>query len=195
MRRTLSLLAVSTVALAALSASASPRAHAASSDLEDVRVARADSASLFNRADANVVTSDVGGHIATVVNKTAFSDATGYGEKATVSVEVTDPFGYYRGGANGAPKAILANVASEKVISGHDLGRTVQQGTNVTLTEVAKGTYRGTTTVQASLEQGDDQGVNLGKVSVSFAGHNRTWNSRYGQGYTTPVTTTTAQPQ
>jgi len=188
MRHALSLFAVSALALAALSASAAPRPKAGSTD-EDIQIAKKDSASLFNHPEASIQTSDTGGHIATVVDKTAFSDATGYGERATVDVEVTDPFGYFKGGAKTGPDAILANVATARVYYGHDLNVTTPQGTNVTLTKVAEGTYRGKTTVQASTFQGDDMSVKLGSVGVSFAGQNHTWNSRYGRGYGTPVTT------
>ena len=160
-----------------------PRAEA------DIEAARAEPSSLFNRADANVQTSDTGGHIATVVHRSSANDSKVYGDRAQVDVEVTDPFGYFRGGEKTAPKAILANIASEKVLSGHDLGGVQQQGSNVTLTEVTKGVYRGTGTVEATLHQGDDMGVNLGKVSVSFAGRNGTWDSRYGQNYVAPTTT------
>lgn len=189
MRRTLavlSALSLSVLALPAFSATR-PKLGAASGPDADLRSARSDPASLFNRADANIQTSDTGGHIATVVDKQAFSKDT-YGERATVQVEVTDPFGYYRGGARVAPKAILANVASAKLESGHDLNGATPQGTNLTLEQVRPGVYRGSATVEASNRAGDDMDVHLGKISVSFAGQKGTWNSRDGQNYPAPVT-------
>lgn len=186
MRQLFSLLAVTALAVS-FSAQAAPRAAKLTGPDADIRAAKESTSSLFNHPEATIQTSDVGGHIATVVTKQAFSDMTGYGEKAQVQVEVTDPFRYYAHGKDQDPTAILANVSSQKVLSGHDMGGSTGIGSNVTLVKVAPGTYRGTTTIAASLQQGDDMGVALGDVRVAFAGQ-KGWNSRYGQGYETPVT-------